>query len=112
VNIEGIGVDIVSIKRIEEMIEKYGERFLNRIFTKREINYALRNKNSIENFAGRFAAKEAVIKATKRNLSMKEIEILNGKNGEPFVAGKENILISISHEKKYAVAVAFVREER
>ena len=110
--IQGIGIDIVDIERIEKMIKRYGNRFLKRIFTEREIDYAIKNKNSAEHFAGRFAAKEAVIKASREALPMKEIEILNKENGEPFVEKMKNILISISHEKKYAVAVAIVRSQK
>ncbi len=110
-DIKGIGIDIISIKRMKEMVAKYGDRFLNRIFTEKEIDNFQNNKNSIENFAGRFAAKEAVIKATKKHLSAKDIEILSRKDGEPFVAGRENILVSISHEREYAIAMAIIREE-
>ncbi len=110
--IQGIGIDIVNIGRVRKMIEQYGNRFLKRVFTEREINYAMKNQNSAEHFAGRFAAKEAVIKASRKVLPMIEIEILNEKNGEPFVEKRRNILISISHEKKYAVAVAIVRSEQ
>lgn len=107
--IQGIGIDIVDIERIEKMMKQYGNRFLRRIFTEREIEYAMKSKNSAEHFAGRFAAKEAIIKASKKALLMKEIEILNKEDGEPYVEKMENILISISHERKYAVAMAIVR---
>jgi len=112
-----IGVDIVDIMRISKEID---ERFIKRIYTIDEINYC-KNKNNISlYFAGRLAAKEAVSKALKMSwetgVNWRDIEIINDKIGTPGVilhgeAKKiaierkiKNILISISHEKEYAVA--------
>jgi holo-[acyl-carrier protein] synthase len=62
-HIIGLGLDATEIDRIEQVIERYGDRFLNRIFTTGEIAYAQRRRNPAPHFAGRFAAKEAAMKA-------------------------------------------------
>lgn len=59
----GIGIDIIEIDRIKETIEKYGERFLNKVYTKDELDYCLKKNNKFQHLAARFAAKEAVFKA-------------------------------------------------
>lgn len=108
----GIGVDIVDIERIEHCMN---ERFLARILTKNEQelmkNYA--QERQVEFVAGRFAAKEAIIKALSNQcfLSMQEIEILHNGKGAPtcYIEGV-NLLISIAHEKKTAIAYALAQE--
>ena len=106
--VSGIGVDIESIKRFKKSC--FNERFLNLIFTNREIKYCKNKNNPHINFAGKFCAKEAVIKASKISISMRDIEILNSKSGKirVLVNGKynKNMHISISHTKEYAVAFA------
>jgi holo-[acyl-carrier protein] synthase len=84
----GIGIDIVQNDRIEELINKYGDRFLKKIYTKDEIDYCQSKNNFAASFAARFAAKEAVLKALgtgMRNNSWHEIEILNDELGKPKV---------------------------
>ena len=114
----GIGIDILEVDRIEKIINKKGESFLNRIFTDTEINYCKSKKRSFESFAVRFSAKEAFIKAIEsdQNIAYKDIEVKNKKNKKPFiklygkakeVAKEKNIneiLISLSHERHYVVA--------
>ena len=115
----GTGVDIVKNKRIERLINKYGEHFLKKVYTEIEIEYCQAKKNSSSSFAARFAAKEAVLKALgtgMRNNSWQEIEIVNNKLGKPEVKltgntalraeklNVESIFLSISHEKEYSVA--------
>lgn len=125
-NIYGIGIDIVEIYRIKEAINK-NEKFLNRVFTKEEIEY-FKSKNLNSNtISGNFAGKEAVSKAIGtgiRNYNFRDIEILRDNQGKPIVNVKNNlinickelkikeILISISHSKNYAVAnaVAITKE--
>lgn len=128
--IEGIGVDIVSVNRIKKLYEKFGVKFLNKIFTDKEITYCLSHANPYPHFAARFAVKEAVIKALKKPeaLKLKDIEILNKSDGSPIVIlnnylqnGKhlpemktkvlEKILVSISHEKEYAIAFITILKE-
>ena len=113
-----IGTDIIEINRIKESIESLGENFKNKIYTKKEIEYCESRKNAkYQHYAGRFAAKEAIFKAVseilddKYEISWKDAEILNDKNGKPkvtFISKKleekiESIDISISHCKEYAV---------
>lgn len=122
--VEGLGVDIVEIKRIEIALKKWGDSFLKRIFTDREIKYANERKTCYQHFAARFAAKEAVYKAfggdNGLNVEWKNIEILNEKNGKPLVELHDKalllkkkqhikkIIISLSHTKNYAVGTAIL----
>jgi len=122
--IYGIGVDIVVIERIENMIQKWGEAFFNKIFTEQEKKYCLQKKNKIQCFAGRFAAKEAFLKAFKNNANFREIEIiikdripcikLLGKTKRLFekLLNKGKIYLSISHDGGYAIAMVVIEEER
>lgn len=120
--IVGLGTDIVEISRIAKMIERHGESFLNRIYTEKELAYCQKRKHSYEAFAGRWAAKEAVMKVLGtgfiRGIGWQEIEVLPETSGKPVVhirggageyAGKlgiGEILITISHCKAYATATA------
>ena len=109
-----IGIDIVAIKRISKLYEKFGINFLKRIFTEKEIEEIMLISNSqrkIEKISGKFAAKEAVFKLNLSYKSFKEIEILTDENGAPFLTDNKATL-SISHEKEYAVAVALVDNRR
>ena len=113
-----IGTDIVEIERIKNSIDKYGLKFIEIIFTCREINYCENMENCYPHFAGRFAAKESVKKAIFSSkiinqINFKSIEIVNDAHGVPVVKMNEtlkikNLQLSISHEKKYAVAYALL----
>jgi holo-[acyl-carrier protein] synthase len=87
--IHGIGTDIVEIYRIKDAVEKWGERFLKKIFTENEIAYCNKKKDPYPHLAVRFAAKEAVIKASSllrdKRLAFHDIEILNEPSGKPFI---------------------------
>ncbi|MFH1353244.1 MAG: 4'-phosphopantetheinyl transferase superfamily protein, partial [bacterium] len=89
------------------------EKFLNRVFTEEEISYCRKSANPAMHFAARFAAKEAVIKATtKTDIALKDIFVKNRANGAPdvFIKGKKKkFFISISHTKDIAVAVVAVQ---
>lgn len=113
------GVDIVEVNRIKLLINEHKDLFLQKLFTKSEIEYCKDAKaHMYESFAVRFAAKEAVYKALNveinNNIDWKHIEILNEKTGRPIVNLKdklaeynkdiENIDISLSHEKEMAIA--------
>ena len=112
------GVDIIEISRVKESIESLGERFINKVFTEKEIEYCESKKaQKYQHYAARFAAKEAVFKAisheleNKYQIEWKNIEIINDKNGRPevnfvniHINELEQIDLSISHCKKYAVA--------
>ena len=115
------GTDIIEVSRIKESIEKLGEKFLNKIYTKEEIEYCLsKNNMKYQHFAARFAAKEAIFKAfsslikNKYEITWKDVEVLNDENGRPYVHflnnnyNIEQIDISISHLKEYAIATCIV----
>src|SRR3989344_2100696 len=108
--ISGIGVDIESIKNFKKSYKD--KHFLNLIFTKEEIRYCQSKKEPYISFAGKFCAKEAVIKAYDKKISIKNIEIINLKSGKIRVKinGKINnkIKCSISHKKDYAIAFATI----
>jgi len=118
----GIGTDIVECPRIGKMIEQHGELFLRRVYTEREIVYCQARKHAIEHFAGRWAAKEAILKAIgsgwTRGICWTDLEVRNMPTGQPKVLvrggakdialdrGVGDILISISHCRTYATAYA------
>jgi holo-[acyl-carrier protein] synthase len=120
--IVGIGTDIVECLRIGRMIERHGELFLTRVYTLKEIRYCQERKRATEHFAGRWAAKEAILKCLgtgwRRGIAWTDMEIRNDTNGRPHVllcgAAKDlaqtlriaDILVSISHCRAYAVAYA------
>jgi holo-[acyl-carrier protein] synthase len=120
--IVGIGTDIVECLRIGRMIERHGELFLTRVYTEREIRYCQERKRATEHFAGRWAAKEAILKCLgtgwRRGICWTEIEIRNDPAGKPVVhmcgVAKDltqslriaDILLSISHCRAYATAFA------
>lgn len=118
-----VGTDIIEVSRIEKIIKEKGAKFLNRIYTKNEIDYCeSKGINKYQHYAGRFAAKEAVFKVLnvetvlESPLTFKNIEILNTNDGAPYVNILDDIIIdcfdirnvdvSISHIKKYATAIA------
>ena len=109
-----IGVDIEEVDRFDNL----DQVFINKIFTKKEIEYCISKKKPSQHFAVRFAAKEAVIKAFSSiqiNLEFNQIEIINDKNGAPIVNLKmfqnHDIKISLSHSDKYAIAFVLVQEK-
>src|SRR5580658_5108486 len=85
--IVGSGIDLVEIERIKNAVDRYGERFLNRVFRDDEKTYCLRKRNSAESFAARFAAKEAAAKALgtgiSHGVSWLEIEVVREPSGRP-----------------------------
>ncbi|OGU35813.1 MAG: holo-[acyl-carrier-protein] synthase [Ignavibacteria bacterium RIFOXYB2_FULL_35_12] len=118
----GIGIDIIEIDRIKESIEKFGDRFLNKIYTQKELDYCLKKNNKYQHLAARFAAKEAVYKALATgwdaDVSWQNIEISNEPNGMPIVTlqGKlkkflhkgKDLKISMSHSRDYVACMAIV----
>lgn len=115
--IHGTGVDITEVGRLRKAVEKWGDTFLNRIFTEEELRVARTRAAMFQHLAGRFAAKEAVFKALgDRTLSFKDMEIMNDEEGKPVCRlhngkGKNaTVLVSISHVKNYAVANAIVTQ--
>jgi len=118
----GIGTDIVEVVRIGNMIERHGELFLNRVFTEDEVRYCQRRKEYTQHYAGRWAAKEAVMKALgtgfTRGVGWRDIEICTSRSGQPTITlrggareislqmGVSDMLITISHCRAYATATA------
>lgn len=87
--IAGIGVDIVDIARIQALLDRHGERFLRRVYTEAETAYAMSGANKAERLAGRFAVKEAVMKALgtgkSQGILWRDVETLRGRLGKPEV---------------------------
>jgi holo-[acyl-carrier protein] synthase len=114
----GTGVDITEVRRLRQAIEKWGKDFLNRVFTQEELENAKNRGSLYQHLAGRFAAKEAVFKALgDKNLSWKDVQILNNREGKPCCKilnsknKKIDIHISISHVKNYATALAIITQK-
>ncbi|HUT31160.1 MAG TPA: holo-ACP synthase [Sedimentisphaerales bacterium] len=123
------GIDLVDRPRIEQMVERHGERFLNRVFTEKEQAYADANKDRMEKLAGRFAAKEAVLKLMgtgwRGKIAWTDIEVVNNPAGQPEVTlsgeverlaeklGITHISVSITHTANFAIAsaVALMKKE-
>ena len=118
----GIGTDIIECLRIAQMIERHGELFINRVYTPLEIRYCNSRKQATQHFAGRWAAKEAILKALgtgwRKGISWRDIEIRNDPLGKPVVGlrggaadrveqlGITELLVSISHCRSHAMAYA------
>tara|TARA_B100000949_G_C14187697_1_gene410356 strand:- start:379 stop:774 length:396 start_codon:yes stop_codon:yes gene_type:complete len=123
----GIGTDIVNIKRMEHSLKKHGFSFKNRIFSKKEISYCEKKKNSSSFYAKRFAAKEAFTKALgtgiRKGVNLKNIEITNNVYGKPLIrlkgnlsrylkkrikSSKYDIHLSLSDDKPWAQATVII----
>lgn len=118
----GIGTDIVEVLRIARMIERHGELFIGRVYTEHEIEYCASRKAATQHYAGRWAAKEAVLKALGtgwvRGIAWRDVEVRNSPAGVPEVrlfggardlqqrTGIGRIHLSISHCRAYATAYA------
>jgi holo-[acyl-carrier protein] synthase len=116
------GIDLVDFPRIAELVEQHGDRFVNRVFTPTEQAYARSNRNTIEKYAGRFAAKEAVLKLLgtgwRGKIAWTDIEVINDDAGRPEVTlsgevkaiadrmGIGQISLSITHTANFAIASA------
>ena len=125
--IVGIGTDITECVRIEKMLQRHGTHFLEHVFTDREVSYCSSKKRSTEHFAGRWAAKEAVLKALGTGwiggISWKDVEAVNEIGGRPRIVlyggaqktanqlGITEVQISISHCSSHAIAYAIAVSE-
>ena len=123
----GSGIDIVECLRIAQMIERHGELFISRVYTPLEIQYCQSRKLATQHYAGRWAAKEAVLKAIgtgwRRGISWRDVEICNEAGGQPTVQlhggareiserlGISEMQISISHCRSHATAFALAQGE-
>jgi len=118
----GIGVDIVDNLRIKRLLNLYGVRFLNRVFSREEVEYAFSRKHPEIHLAAAFATKEAVFKAIKSNtpFNPKEVFLVRTKTGAPEVKvlgklqeevsnrGVRALWVSVSHEKRYTVSMVVI----
>lgn len=118
--IVGTGVDIAEVGRIRESVERFGNRFLHRVFTQGEIEYCERKANRFESYAARFAAKEAAMKALgtgwNHGIRWRDVEVVRPKGQRPTVQfhglaaelaqkmGAKNIALSITHTSEQALA--------
>ena len=118
----GHGVDVIECPRVLQMLEDHGDRFLERVFTSHELDYCHKHKESTQRLAGRFAAKEAVLKALgtgmRGRMKWTDVQIANDDMGKPEIAltgesatvakskGVSQVLVSISHTREHAVASA------
>ena len=124
----GLGTDLIEIERVQQSIDRFGDRFIQRLFTSGEIDYCLRKKKqSTESFAARFAAKEAGAKALgtgiSRGISWREIEVrrkagerptlhLSGRAAERAAAmGVKRVQLSLTHSQTVAMAIVVVEDQ-
>ena len=122
--IYGIGIDIVKIERMKEVVEKWGNKFLGKVFTQNEISYCYKKRTPYLSLSVRFAAKEALIKAigSEMPVSLTDIEVTNADTGKPilrmsnklqdFFASKQikSTHLSLSHEHDYGVACVILEQ--
>jgi holo-[acyl-carrier protein] synthase len=119
--IYSVGLDLVDIGRVKRALERWNEKFVRRLLGEEERTLYRARRNKVQFIAGRFAAKEAVMKSLgpffERGVHMRDIQILNDLYGKPYVhfedAVRERILdkeikVSITHERKMAAAVAIM----
>lgn len=120
----GIGIDLVEVARIGRMVERYGRRFVDRVYTAHEVEACRRRGAAAQEFAARWAAKEALMKAVgtgwRGGVLFRDIENYNLPSGKPMIRlhgrvkklaqrlGGRRIHVSISHEREYAVAVVIL----
>jgi holo-[acyl-carrier protein] synthase len=121
---QSIGTDLILVKRIRKALNRWGDRFLNRVFTPEEIKYCQKKKFPEISLAARFAAKEAAMKAIGTGLSQevswKDFEVIRDTKGKPEMKlsekikkrfGNKKILISLTHTRDHALAVALLMDE-
>jgi holo-[acyl-carrier protein] synthase len=122
----GVGTDMIEIARIAQSIDRFGDRFLHRIYTAQEIAYCRRKKNSAESLAARFAAKEAAAKALgtgiSRGIGWLDLEVVRQPSGKPTLhlsgraaqrakhLGVATISLSLSHSKDTALAFVVMED--
>lgn len=123
----GIGTDIIECLRIAQMIDRHGELFIRRVYTEHEIDYCANKKAATQHYAGRWAAKEAVLKALGtgwvQGISWRDVEVRHKRGGAPIIrlqggardvferSGITEMHISISHCRSHAVAYAIAEGE-
>jgi holo-[acyl-carrier protein] synthase len=124
--IVGTGIDIAEVPRIAQSIERFGERFLRRVFTDGEIRYCDSKANRVERYAARFAAKEAGMKALgtgwSHGVTWRDVEVSRAPGGRPTISfhgkaaefaaklGAKNVALSLTHSQQYAIAQVILEE--
>lgn len=124
--IVGMGVDIIEVARVRAAVERFGERFLRRLFTEGEIRYCESKANKYERFAARFAAKEAALKAIgtglSRGVSWQDVEVVREPSGRPTLSftgkaaefakrlGSRRASISLTHTEQVAFAQVILED--
>ena len=114
-NIFGIGVDLVDINKFIKKSYSENSSFYNKLFLPSEIKYCLKFKNPEQHFAGKFAVKESIKKSISTKIKFHEIETFH-KNSKPMVSlkgkysNKISIMVSITHEKNFAIAFVIVEK--
>jgi len=124
--IVGMGIDIIEVPRVEAAIARFGTRFVQRVFTDAEIRYCESKQNKFERFAGRFAAKEAALKAIgtgwKLGVAWRDVEVSREPSGKPTIAfsgkaaefakrlGVRRASLSISHTAEQAIAQVILED--
>ena len=122
--IVGIGTDLIEVDRIRKSVERYGDRFLQRVYTDRELAYAMSKQNFAERLAGRFAVKEAGMKAIgtgwRRGVTWKDFEVVNEPSGRPTLRlsgaattiadalAVRRVSVSITHTATMAMALVIL----
>ena len=124
----GIGTDIVEIERVRNAVGRWGDHFLNKVFTPHEIAYCMKRKDPYPCLSARFAAKEAAVKALfypdglSGRVSFRDIEIRNEPSGRPFLIINDGVFgeyfvdtvlhVSLSHERTHAAAVVVLERKK
>src|SRR3984885_12812684 len=124
--IVGSGIDIAEVPRIEQSIQRFGDRFLRRIFTEAEIRYCDSKANRVERFAARFAAKEAAMKAIgtgwNHGVTWRDVEVSRMPGGRPTIAfhgkaaefaarlGAQHVALSLTHTAEHAIAQVILED--
>lgn len=124
--IVGTGVDITEVTRVQEAINRYGERFLRRVFTPAEVEYCGSKRNSAERLAARFAAKEAALKALgtglRHGITWQQVEVRRQPGSRPTIAfsgvaaqfaarlGVKHVSLSLSHTAEQAIAMVILED--
>ena len=122
----GTGVDITEVTRVREAIERFGERFLRRVFTPAEIAYCASKRNNLERLAARFAAKEAALKALgtglRHGITWRDVEVRRQPGSRPTIAfsgvaaefaarlGVKHVALSLSHTAEQAIAMVILED--
>jgi holo-[acyl-carrier-protein] synthase len=119
-----VGVDLVEVARIRGLTEKWGDRFLQRVFSEEEIKYSFRNRDPWPHLAARFAAKEALIKSLGKSFTYREVSVEHDESGGPvfrFYGETERMMkklglklldVSLTHTKSLAVAMVVVERKK